>query len=196
MNAVEPIRDISVIKEMREVLKNKSDRNELLFLLGINVGLRISDIIKLKVSDIYNTTGAKDKITIKEQKTGKTKVFYFNSNMKQIINNYCIDKDLDTYLFKSRKGDGFINRMQAYKIINDAAEYIGIVERRDNKIIKGEIGTHTLRKTFGYHAYKNGTAIELLMEMFNHSSQHTTLRYIGITEGQKKEVYVNLNLGF
>jgi integrase len=59
----------------------------------------------------------------------------------------------------------------------------------------GEIGTHTLRKTFGYHAYQNGSSLELLMDIFNHSSKSQTLRYIGITEEQKKEVYLQSNLG-
>ena len=62
-------------------------------------------------------------------------------------------------------------------------------------IISGEIGTHTLRKTFGYHAYQNGSSLELLMDIFNHSSKAQTLRYIGITEEQKKEVYLQSNLG-
>lgn len=61
--------------------------------------------------------------------------------------------------------------------------------------LHGEIGTHTLRKTFGYHSFQNGTSLELLMDLFNHSSKTQTLRYIGITEDQKKEVYLKSNLG-
>lgn len=73
---------------------------------------------------------------------------------------------------------------------------IGLVERnREGKIISGEIGTHTMRKTFGYHAYNNGVSLELLMDIFNHSSKSQTLRYIGITEEEKKEVYLSSNLG-
>ena len=83
-----------------------------------------------------------------------------------------------------------------YRIINNAAELLGIVERNDKgNLIHGEIGTHTLRKTFGYHSFKNGTSLELLMDIFNHSSKNQTLRYIGITEDQKKEVYLKSNLG-
>ena len=101
------------------------------------------------------------------------------------------------YIFLSRKGTNKpISRQQAYRIINNAAESLGLVERnRKGIIISGEIGTHTLRKTFGYHSFQNGTSLELLMDLFNHSSKTQTLRYIGITEEQKKEVYLKSNLG-
>ena len=100
-------------------------------------------------------------------------------------------------VFKSRKGNNIpITRQQAYRILNSAAEDLGIVERNNKGIIvSGEIGTHTLRKTFGYHAYRNGVALELLMDIFNHSTPAMTLRYIGITERQKQEVYLQSNLG-
>lgn len=105
--------------------------------------------------------------------------------------------EFDTYIFLSKKGvNRPITRQQAYRIINNAAELLGIVERNDKgNLIHGEIGTHTLRKTFGYHSFKNGTSLELLMDLFNHSSKTQTLRYIGITEDQKKEVYLKSNLG-
>jgi len=75
-------------------------------------------------------------------------------------------------------------------------KHLGIVERNSKGIIvSGEIGTHTMRKTFGYHAYKNGVSLELLMDIFNHSTPSTTLRYIGITEHQKQQVYLQSNLG-
>ena len=105
--------------------------------------------------------------------------------------------EFDTYIFLSKKGvNRPITRQQAYRIINNAAELLGIVERNDKgNLIHGEIGTHTLRKTFGYHSFQNGTSLELLMDLFNHSSKTQTLRYIGITEDQKKEVYLKSNLG-
>lgn len=73
---------------------------------------------------------------------------------------------------------------------------IGLVIKDENEnIISGEIGTHSLRKTFGYHAYNDGVSLELLMQIFNHSSRRETLPYIGITEDEKKEVYLRSNLG-
>ena len=81
--------------------------------------------------------------------------------------------DPNEFLFKSRKGvNQSIGRVQAWQIMSDAAEELGLVN----------IGTHSLRKTFGYHQIKRGTNITLLMKMFNHSSESVTLRYIGITQ--------------
>lgn len=202
MKTVEPIRDNKTIKNMRAILKSQSPRNELLFILGINVGLRISDILKLKVRDLTksNTKAPKDYVIITEIKTRKTKKFYIGDIVKKVIENYMKENNnpgFDTYIFLSKKGvNRPITRQQAYRIINNAAELLGIVERNDKgNLIHGEIGTHTLRKTFGYHSFQNGTSLELLMDLFNHSSKTQTLRYIGITEDQKKEVYLKSNLG-
>ena len=202
MKSVEPIRDTKTIKNMRAILKSQSTRNELLFILGINVGLRISDILKLKVRDLTksNTKAPKDYVIITEIKTRKIKKFYIGDIVKKVIENYMKENDnpgFDTYIFLSRKGINMpITRQQAYRIINNAAESLGIVERNDQgNLIHGEIGTHTLRKTFGYHSFQNGTSLELLMDLFNHSSKTQTLRYIGITEEQKKDVYLKSNLG-
>ena len=202
MKTVEPIRDNKTIKNMRAILKSQSTRNELLFILGINVGLRISDILKLKVRDLTksNTKAPKDYVIITEIKTRKTKKFYIGDIVKKVIENYMKENNnpgFDTYIFLSKKGiNRPITRQQAYRIINNAAELLGLVERNDKgNLIHGEIGTHTLRKTFGYHSFQNGTSLELLMDLFNHSSKTQTLRYIGITEDQKKEVYLKSNLG-
>ncbi len=129
---------------------------------------------------------AKDYVVIQEVKTGKTKKFY----MGDIVIPF-------DYVFKSRKGDNIpITRQQAYRILNNAAEDLGLVERnRVAVIISGEVGTHIMRKTFCYHAYRNGVSLELLMDIFNHSTPAMTLRYIGITEQQKQDVYLQSNLG-
>ncbi|RXM73691.1 site-specific integrase [Clostridium tetani] len=202
MKSVEPLRDIKSIKNMRAILKSQSTRNELLFILGINAGLRISDILRLKFEDILNFKNMKvlNYVTIKEKKTGKTKKFYLSTIVKKLIEKYIgelEDITKEEYVFKSNKGKNKpITRQHAWYILNTAAEMIGLVKRDDcGKIIQGEIGTHTMRKTFGYHAYQNGTSLELLMDIFNHSSKSETLRYIGITEEEKRGVYLKSNLG-
>ncbi|MBZ9609953.1 tyrosine-type recombinase/integrase [Clostridium estertheticum] len=202
MKTVEPIRSIRTIKVMRSYLRDQSLRNELLFIFGINVGLRISDILKLKFEYLINfrTMMPKEYVIITEKKTSKTKKFYIGSIVSKLIEGYAATlKEVlpDMYVFCSKKSENKpISRQHAWYILNNAAEMIGLVERdKDGKIISGEIGTHTMRKTFGYHAYTNGTTIELLMDIFNHSSKSQTLRYIGITEDQKKDVYLQSNLG-
>ena len=201
MKTVEPLRDPKLIKKMRTLLKGQSTRNELLFILGINVGLRISDILKLKFKDLTTPDWkVKDSCLINEKKTGKAKKFYIGPIVQKVLSSYIKEikpTSLDSYIFKSRKGENKpISRQHAWYILNTAAEMVGLVVKDENgKIISGEIGTHSLRKTFGYHAYKNGVSLELLMQIFNHSSKSETLRYIGITEDQKKEVYLHSNLG-
>jgi integrase len=188
MNTVEPIRDKNKIKLMKTILKSKSVRNWLLFTLGINTGLRISDLLKLKISDVSNGK-VKENVYIREKKTGKEKVFEINDTVQKSIKEYLSSLgkyDPDWYLFKSKKGENKpISRVQAYDILNNAAKECDI---------DCNIGTHTLRKTFGYHARISGVDISLLQDIFNHSSPWITKKYIGITQDEKKEVYLNLNL--
>lgn len=188
MKEVQPIRCKKKIDAVKKVLKATSLRNYCLFTLGINSGLRVSDLINLKISDVIDDKGKiKDRISLKEKKTGKSKDFPVSDVAKKAISEYLGTKqyELNEYLFASRKGKGSINRQQAYKIINDAAREVGITDN---------IGTHTLRKTFGYHAYQAGIDISILQKMLNHSAPCVTLAYIGITQDQIDDVYLNLNL--
>lgn len=190
MKEVFAIKSLEAIKDLRFVLREKNMRDEVLFILGINTGIRISDLLKLKKSDVFDIQwGIRDYVEIIEQKTQKIKIVYLSEEVKNILRIYIRDEVLQNndYLFRSREGlNKPISRQQAYRILSDAAEYIGMKE---------SIGTHTLRKTFGYHAYKNGTGLELLMKIFNHYSKSDTLRYIGITQDDIKSVYISSNLG-
>lgn len=112
-------------------------------------------------------------IEIKEQKTGKYKKFPINETLKKALSEYIIGKNPNEYLFASKKGNNPITRIQAYRIINDACSKAGITAR---------IGTHTLRKTFGYHFYNEKKDIALLQSILNHSAPSITLSYIGINQ--------------
>ena len=190
MNEVEAIKDKKQIDKVKAVLRKNSFRDYMLFVIGIKTGLRISDLLNLTFKDVLGDMGAvTGTIKVKEKKTGKTKTFFVNETVKKALQEYMKEIDVvepSGYLFASRKGDNKpITRIQAYRIINDTC---GIAK------IKGSIGTHTLRKTFGYWAYKQGIDIFLLMKIFNHSAPSITLRYIGITQEDINNVYVNLNL--
>lgn len=168
MNFVQPIRDPDVITGIKKYLREQSERNYMLFVLGINSGLRISDILTLKVKD-----AKKSHFTLREKKTKKQKRIQITPSLKRELKRYIEGKDDDEYLFKSRKGRNKpIGRSMAYKILREAAEYYGL----------DEIGTHTLRKTFGYHFYQQTKDVALLQEIFNHSSPQITLRYIGVNQ--------------
>ena len=187
MEFVQPIRDLKQIETMKKLLKQQNLRDYCLFVLGINSGLRISDLLKLKVADVIENGKIKDRIRLREKKTNKFKDFPLSEKTKQSIKEYLKTRNYteNEPLFISRKNKGFLLRQQAYKIINDVAKSIGIKEK---------IGTHTLRKTFGYHAYNNGYDITLIQKLFNHSSTAITLRYIGITQDELDDVYLNLDL--
>jgi integrase len=179
MEIVEPIRSKKQIEQMKKALHG---RNRLMFILGINSGLRISDILPLKVGHLRG----KQSLTLREEKTGKSKTFRFNSAIlsaiKELIPENAAEHD---YAFASRKGDAPITRIQAYRILNEAAVRCGIAD---------QIGCHTLRKTFGYHAYKSGVDLALLQSIFNHSAQSVTLRYVGITQDTINDVYDAISL--
>ncbi|MGG1266815.1 site-specific integrase [Brevibacillus laterosporus] len=180
MEIVQPLRTKREISAMKNALHG---RDKLLFIFGINSGLRITDILGLTVGDVRD----RDSIVLREEKTEKPKRFRINDAIKRAIAEFIpLDVSADEYLFRSRKGvNRPITRVQAYRILNDAAARAGITE---------QIGCHTLRKTFGYHAHKANVDLATLQAIFNHSSQAVTLRYIGITQDTMDEVYANIDL--
>lgn len=168
MNFVQPIRDRDTIEAIKRYLLSRNKRDYILFTLGINIGLRISDLLKLKVKDVKG-----DYITIREQKTKKERRSIINRSTKVIIDEYIKTlPDDEAYLFPSRKGYSPIRRETAYKIIKDTCNQFGI----------SNTGTHTLRKTFGYHFYKETKDVATLQTILNHADPKITLRYIGIEQ--------------
>lgn len=107
MEYVEPIRDREKIEMVKRILKRNGSRDFLLFLMGINSGLRISDILKLKVKDVCN----KDYIEIVEQKTGKHKRFPITNSFKEYLDEFIFDKSPEEWLFESRRKDKPITRI-------------------------------------------------------------------------------------
>lgn len=188
MEFVQPIRDKKQLEAMKKILKAGNIRDYALFVLGINSGLRISDLLQLTVGDVMQDNGAiRDRISLREQKTGKVKEFPLGATTIKALKEYLSTRPAkqDEVLFPSRKGQGALTRQQAYNILNDAARAVGIQEA---------IGTHTLRKTFGYWAYKSGVDITRIQKLLNHSSPSVTLAYIGITQDELDNVYLTLNL--
>ncbi len=180
MNTVEPIRDLETVLDIADYLKIKNQRDYVMFMFGIYSGLRISDILKFRVRDVRD----KDFISQREKKTRKEKKFPINKELKVIIEEYIKDKRDYEYLFKSpTQPNKPITRQQAYNILSNAGKQFGLES----------IGTHTLRKTFGYHLYKQTQDAALLMDIFNHADIHYTLRYIGINQDCKNKAYNGLS---
>ncbi len=171
MNTVQPIRDKGIVIDIGEYLKEKSMRNYVMYMIGIYSGLRIGDILKLRVRDVR----AVDAIILTEQKTGKEKRFPVSGELRRVIAEYVKDKKDYEYLIKSTMPGAYnqpITRQQAYKILRDAGRQFGV----------GNLGTHSMRKTFGYHFYKQTGNLGMLMKILNHSSEYVTLTYIGAAQ--------------
>ena len=182
MNEAQAIKDRKTLNELLDVYEPYS-KEQILLEYCLYTGLRISDVLSAKVGE--SLAGVR---RLKEQKTGKSKTIKLNSKLVNSISIYASNNNLsdDDYLFfSSRNRNEHIKRSRASKIIAKAGDMIDIT-----------CSAHSLRKTFGYLAYKNGTSIELLMQIFNHSSQSVTLRYIGITQENINEVYDSINISF
>lgn len=187
---VQPLRTAEEIENMKFAIKrgNKgtpkrqelAERDLLIFLVGINTGLRVNDIVKLKVGDVRG----KDSFIIFEGKTNKKRTVNI-SMIKNEIEAYTTGKRSDEYLFKSQKGDKPITTTQVYRILSSAADYVGY----------DYVGTHTMRKTFGYHHYKQFKDVAILQEIFNHSAPSITKRYIGIREDEINDTLNGFRLG-
>jgi integrase len=168
---VQPIRTLEQLEDMKWSLKKWcGERDYILFLLGINTGLRVTDLLNLKINDIKG----KKKLSVMEGKTKKKREIIL-TNIYEELNTYIKTLDDTVWLFPSRKGDKSISRIQAYRQLNKAAEMVDITDG---------VGTHTMRKTFGYWHYKQFKDVAELQKILNHSHPEITLQYIGITDEQ------------
>jgi integrase len=189
MNTVEPIRDKYLIYEIYDWLKELNKigvprmRDYVLVYAGFNIGLRISDLLQLRVSQF---SIERKHVIIREQKTGKTKKFIIKPKMRKIVLDYAKENKIDDYLFVARYTNNVICRKTAYEVMKDI----------EKKFRLENLGTHTLRKTYGYHFYqdKGDKSLGLLQDLFNHASQSITLRYIGISQDQKDSIELDFEI--
>jgi len=187
MKTTEPIRDKQQVQELtRYFLKLGQIRNYVLVIISIFTALRISDLLSITCNDVYDFENhrVRRKLTLTEQKTGKTKTIALNK---------CIIAALSVYFPQARSGEPLIlnkqtgkslSRTQAYRLIRAAGDALNFTER---------ISPHSLRKTFGYHSWKNGVPPVVIMEIYNHSSLAVTQRYLGVTQDDKNAAYLELN---
>lgn len=181
MATVEPIRKLADIRKIERILQNQSLRNLLMFNIGINCGLRISDILALDVEDVKD----RNYIQLKEKKTGKYKLFPINAKLKPMLDEYTKNRSMSSPLFTSFYDNKRLDRSTFYRIITSACEKAGIT---------ANIGTHSMRKTFGYHHYRMFKDAVILQKIFNHTSLQVTLRYIGIEQDALNKSYMNFIL--
>lgn len=164
----EPIKDKKIVRDIMKALIKESPRNAIMFGLGVYEGLRISDILNLKVKDVRK----KWNLRVKQQKTGKYIDLILNRDLKKVIDQYTEYMSDDDFLIKSRKGSNKpISETQAYRIMQEIAREFNLKN----------VGCHTTRKTFAYWLYlDNKKDIGLVQKALGHSSSATTLTYIGM----------------
>jgi integrase len=192
MSTTQPIRDAKELEAFRNFYKDRESnpRNYALIVLGINCALRISDLLKLQWNMVYNFKKKcfRKHMTVCESKTGKMTIIALNDNAILALNAYMQSlKSIQPgqYIFYGRDMRSSLSRSQAFRIIKHAATVLGIGD---------DISCHSLRKTFGYYAWKNGTPPAMLMDIYNHSSYEITKRYLGIKQDDKDSVFLGLNL--
>lgn len=189
MKVVHPIRNQKQLDAVKGYLRGNSKRDFLMFMVGISSALRISDILKLKIEDVWDGKKPKKFIEINEKKTGKYKRFPVTSNLAKAIVDYVKEypeKNSDDFLFASRKGHNQpISRQYAANVLNNACDMVGIKDR---------FGTHGMRKTWGYWAFKKGISLDYICIALNHSSVAETKRYLGILQEDLDNLYLEVNL--
>jgi len=195
MNFVEPIRDRKKIAQIKNLLRGqKRFRDLLLFVVGINAALRVSDLLQLRINHFLDEQGRiKRRFWIKERKRGKRQEVVINTSIREALDEYLvaypdIGDDKDNFVFFNSKAKDYsqpIKRGQAWKSITSICLDVSL---------SGNFGTHSLRKTWGYHARMQGVDLDLIMHKLNHESIAYTKRYLGITDDELQAVAQRLNL--
>ena len=191
MSKTQPIRSTTQLNQFKkyyqEIIPEK--RNYALIILGLNTALRISDILQLRVSDAWDLQkqSFKRHLEVMESKTGKQTSIYINKEVRQALLQCLLNqRAADEFIFASYKYKNMpLSRYQAYRIVKQAAVYAGMPEH---------ISCHSLRKTFGYHAWKQSVPPAMLMDIYNHSSYQITRRYLGIDQDDKDQVFEKIRL--
>ena len=195
MNFVEPIRDRKKISQIKNLLRGQERfRDLLLFVVGINTALRISDLLDLQITHFLDDQGKiRQLFWIKEKKRGKRQEVVINESIREALEEYLaaypgIGENQKNFIFFNPKNNNYsrpIKRGQGWKFITSICREVGL---------RGNFGTHSLRKTWGYHARMTGVDLALIMHKLNHNSIAYTKRYLGVTDDKLQAVAQRLNL--
>ena len=189
MATTQPIRDKHEVRELAAYyLKLGQIRNHALIVLGLCTALRISDLLRLRWEDVFDFDRGcvQASITLVEKKTRKPKTIALNKAAVSALALLAVQAaKRGHFVIENTKTGNAISRIQAYRLIRQAAEALAFQNR---------VSCHSLRKTFGYHAWKSGVSPAVIMEIYNHSNLAVTRRYLGVTQDDKNEVYLNIGL--
>jgi integrase len=181
---VQAITELRHVRSIKRLLKD-SPRDRLLFVMGVNSGLRVQDLLALKVGDVRGLK-LEDRVPIREKKTGKPNVLVANKEILSSLEEYLAlaqPKD-GQFLFRSRKG--FNAPLTTLTVTKKVKAWTRAIN------LRGNYGCHSLRKTWCYHQRKQfGVSWELLAKRLNHSSPAVTRRYLGVQDEEVEEVLLN-----
>jgi integrase len=187
MKTTEPLRNKKDIEKLKKYFYERSEyRNYLLVIICLNSALRISDVLNIKWSDICSDNGKKihSHIKLNEKKTGKLQSVYVNKSIKNALKLFIKNNGIHgEYVFTSCRNKQ-LDRTYVHKLLKKASKSTGIPD----------ISCHSLRKTFGYQAWKQDIQPAVLMSIYNHSSFEITKRYLGISQDDKDDVYKAVEL--
>ncbi len=189
MAATEPIRNKDELRALADYFLQKGQlRNYVMVIMGASTVLRISDLLRLRWSDVYDEEKQEFRthVSLTEKKTGKPKTIPLGSQAVGALCQLYPQRHSDFIFASNRKEGNAISRVQAWRIIHAAVTELGI---------SGKVACHSLRKTWGYHAcMDNKLPPALIMLVYNHSSFKITERYLGIEQDHIDQAYLEVEL--
>lgn len=189
MAATEPIRDRRELKKLADYYLHQGKiRNYTLIMMGVYTALRVSDLLRLTWTDVYDAEKQmfRKHVTIIEKKTGKSKTFALNKKAVGAL-RLCLPHRRGDFIFANNRKDAHaLSRVQVWRIIHEAVVAVGIT---------GKISCHSLRKTWGYHAWTSkDVSPVVIMHVYNHSSYEVTRRYLGVAQDDLDKAYLEMEL--
>ena len=185
----EPIRDKKLLQDLANYFLLRGQyRNYALIIMATCTALRVSDLLSLRWSDVYDEAHNQflTHLTIVEHKTGKQKTIALNQQIIQALRLYHPHRRGEHIFSNGRRKEAPISRVQAWRIVTTAVKAIGIV---------GRIACHSLRKTWGYHAWtEKRISPVVIMHIYNHSSFEVTRRYLGVAQDDLDKAYLGMEL--
>lgn len=195
MNFVEPIRDRKKIAQIKNLLRGQGRfRDLLLFTVGINTALRISDVLQLRIGQLVDEQcSVRSRFEVREIKTGKRHDVAINDSIRETLGEYlraypAVTSNPENFVFFTSEYNSYLAPLKRGRVW----EFISIICKEVG--LQGNYGTHSLRKTWGYQARMQGVDLAIIMYKLNHASLADTKQYIGVTNDEVQEVVRRLNL--
>jgi integrase len=186
MQEVHAVKNLDTVKLISHLLEKRFSKQMAdVWNIGLNLALRISDLLSIKFTDIKE-----DRLFITESKTGKTASIKLNVKALDLLIQIKQEFPHHIYVFQSyrnQQAKSSISRPISRRAVSHAFSEVGVE-------VGIRLGTHSMRKTRGYHLYQSTKDLARVMKMLRHGSEAVTLRYIGITQEDVDKDFVELEI--